>query len=671
MRKVVVLLILSLYLLAPPIPTSTGPETPGSYRFAPLGGTDYPWTMFHHDSQRTGATLASAPSTPSLMWTYDTGAVVYSSPAVVDGTIFITTYGTSTGSLYAIDEYTGQQKWVFPTSAPIYASPAVANGIVYLASRDSFLYAIDASTGLQLWRVPNISPLTSSPVVANGKVFYGTWFNRFWAELVALDAYNGTVIWRYQAADDTIKSSPAVHNGRVFFGQNNGYVVALNETTRVEMWKTRLPNPGQNTVISTAPAIAYGRVYVGAENRFAAFDELTGTHLWDFPTAGMNATSGAVYNGVIYFGTGEGKVNAVNATTGSLIWSYTVGGPVSSSPALALGSNTLVVGAHDRYIYALNMTDGALVWSYQSGSVVSSSPAVADGRVFVGSQDHRVYAIGPAAPTLQASMTTSKTALKPGEVSILTITVTNGTNPESGVTLSITSSSGGGFTTPVEQVPGTYTSNYTAPLVSQQTDTTITVTASKSGFLDDTATTTITLSPFPALTVAVTPRPSSVTPGSDVLLIISVNNGTQLVSGASIFLSSDAGGSFSGLMDGGNGNYTAVYATGLGNSSPTLVVQASKPGFSTGQAQVTITISGVPDLTNLKFFGVPLFLIMMGLFLMAFVVFVAIVARRKGEPDYSERYLPGYVFKPGFSREGLSTRFRCVFSMGLAAIAGS
>ena len=100
-------------------------------------------------------------------------------------------------------------------------------------------------------------------------------------------------------------------------------------------------------------------------------------------------------------------------------------------------------------------------------------------------------------------------------------------------------------------------------------------------------------------------------------------------------------------------------------------MQASKPGFSTGQAQVTITVSGVPDLTNLKFFGIPLFLIMMGLFLMAFVVFVAIVARRKGEPDYSERYLPGYVFKPGFSREGLSTRFRCVFSMGLAAIAGS
>jgi len=85
LRKVVVLLILSLYLLAPPIPTSRGPETPSSYSFAPLGGTDYPWTMFHHDSQRTGATPASAPSTPSLMWSFNTGATVYSSAAVDGG----------------------------------------------------------------------------------------------------------------------------------------------------------------------------------------------------------------------------------------------------------------------------------------------------------------------------------------------------------------------------------------------------------------------------------------------------------------------------------------------------------------------------------------------------------------------------------------------------------
>ncbi len=602
--------------------------------------------MFHHDSQRTGATPASAPSTPSLMWSFNTGATIYSSAAVDGGVVFIATYDwtNNVGNLYAIDEYTGQQKWVFPTGAPIYASPAVANGIVYLASRDSFLYAIDASTGSELWRVSNISPLTSSPVVANGKVFYGTWFNRFWAELVALDAYNGTVIWRYQAADDTIISSPAVRNGRVFFGQNNGFVVALNETTRAEIWKAAT---GGNVVVSTAPAIAYGQVFVGTGNKFTALDELTGTQLWTFNTNNNNATSGAVNGGMVFFGTGRGNVHAANATTGVEIWRYNVGSVVSSSPALALGTNTLVVGAHDRYIYALNMTDGALVWRYLTGAGVSSSPAVADGRVFVGSQDHRVYALGPAAPALQVSVAAARTILKPSEVSALTITVTNGTSPQSGVSLSLASSSGGGFTTPIEQAPGTYGSNFTAPLVTQQADTTITVLASKSGYLDDTASTTITLTPFPPLSVAVSPRPSSVTPGGEILLLIRVSNGTLPVAGASIFLSASGGGSFSGLADGGDGNYTAVYAASLQNSNPTVVVQASKPGFSTGQGQVTITVSGIPDLTSLKLYGIPLFLIVLALFLLVTVVVVGFVAKRKIEAGSSIDYAPGYVWKPG------------------------
>ncbi len=606
------------------------------------------------------------------MWSFNTGATIYSSPAVVGGVVFIATYDwtNNLGSLYAIDEYTGQQKWVFPTGAPLYASPAVANGIVYLASRDSFLHAINASTGSLLWRVPNISPLTSSPVVANGRVFYGTWFNRFWAELVALDAYNGTIIWRYQGADDTIISSPAVQNGRVFFGQNNGFMVALNETSGAEIWKAAT---GGIVVINSAPAIASGRVFVGTGNKFTALDELAGTQLWTFDTGGNNATSGAVNNGVVYFGTGSGNVHAVNATTGLELWRYNVGNVVSSSPALALGTNTLLVGAHDRHVYALNMTNGALLWRYLTGAAVSSSPAVADGRVFVGSQDQRVYALGPALPRLQASITTARTTLRPGEVSTLTITAANGTSPQSGVSLTLASFLGGGFTTPVEETPGTYRSNYSAPMVAQQADSNITVTARKAGFLDGSASTIITLTPFPPLSVAVTPRPSSVAPGGEILLLIIVRNGTLPVPGASILLSATGGGSFSGLTDGGDGNYNATYTASLQNSNPTLVVQASKPGFSTGQAQVTINVSGTPDFLGLKLFGVPLFLIVAGLFLLGLVVFVAMIisVRRKGEPDYSAPYTPSYAVKPGSFREGLSSRFWVGFSMGLAAIAGS
>ena len=43
-------------------------------------------------------------------------------------------------------------------------------------------------------------------------------------------------------------------------------------------------------------------------------------------------------------------------------------------------------------VYALNASTGALLWKYTTGVCVASSPAVADGVVYVGSRDHNLYA---------------------------------------------------------------------------------------------------------------------------------------------------------------------------------------------------------------------------------------------------------------------------------------
>jgi outer membrane protein assembly factor BamB len=74
------------------------------------------------------------------------------------------------------------------------------------------------------------------------------------------------------------------------------------------------------------------------------------------------------------------------------MWSYTTGGDVASSPAVANG--VVFVGSYDDNVYALDAVTGALVWSYATGDMVVSSPAVADGMVYVGSYDHMVYAFG-------------------------------------------------------------------------------------------------------------------------------------------------------------------------------------------------------------------------------------------------------------------------------------
>ena len=64
---------------------------------------------------------------------------------------------------------------------------------------------------------------------------------------------------------------------------------------------------------------------------------------------------------------------------------------VFSSPAVANG--IVYVGSLDHNVYALNANTGTKVWSYTTGYWVVSSPAVANGIVYVGSNDHNVYAL--------------------------------------------------------------------------------------------------------------------------------------------------------------------------------------------------------------------------------------------------------------------------------------
>src|SRR5437899_6756397 len=97
----------------------------------PIGTTDYPWTMFHYDAGRNGATPASGPTSASLMWSYATGGIVYASPIVSDGFVFIPSYD---GKLYALDEYTGSLIWSFRTGSNIDRKSVVRNCFVFLTS---------------------------------------------------------------------------------------------------------------------------------------------------------------------------------------------------------------------------------------------------------------------------------------------------------------------------------------------------------------------------------------------------------------------------------------------------------------------------------------------------------------------------------------------------------
>ena len=348
------------------------------------------WAQFHYSALHKGANPVENVLSPANVsgidqdWRFTTGGSVSSSPAVVNGVVYV---GSDDTNLYALNASTGAQLWSFPTSGNV-SSPAVANGVVYAVGNGN-VFALNAATGAQQWTQTIGSDSASPPTVANGTVYVG-----LGASVYAFDAATGAQQWTFTTGE-VVDGAPAVTNGVVYVGSVDGNIYALNASTGAQLWSFAAGE------VETAPAVANGVVYVGSDGGIVyALNASTGTQLWSFDTGSSVFSSPAVANGVVYVGSNNGNVYALNAATGTQLWSFTTGNSVSSSPAVANG--VVYVGSNDDNIYALNATTGTQLWSFTTGGRVGSSPAVVNGVVYVGSDDGNLYAFdlagGQAAP---------------------------------------------------------------------------------------------------------------------------------------------------------------------------------------------------------------------------------------------------------------------------------
>jgi outer membrane protein assembly factor BamB len=158
--------------------------------------------------------------------------------------------------------------------------------------------------------------------------------------------------------------------------------------------------------IESSPAVVNGVVYFGsADNNVYALNASTGAKLWSYTTGDFAFSSPALANGVVYVGSGDFKVYALNASTGAKLWSYTTGSFIESSPAVVNG--VVYIGSSDGNMYALNANTGAKLWSFTARfGIRYISPAVANGVVYVGSDDGNLYALNASTGAKLWSYTT-------------------------------------------------------------------------------------------------------------------------------------------------------------------------------------------------------------------------------------------------------------------------
>jgi len=206
-------------------------------------------------------------------------------------------------------------------------------------------------------------------------------------------------------AHDTLEFPPTIGYGRVYLAQQKGLFFALDRDTGRVDWKKSF-----GRCAASSPTIGKGVVYqsymhdvpclegqAGATGFVVAFDADSGRERWRWKTAPVES-SPLLRNGVLYVGTWNHEVVALNAKTGRVKWRFQADDQVNTSAAYWKG--TVYIASDGGTLYALNAGSGKLRWSAQSNSKFGSrefwyaSPTLAYGRVYIGNTDGTMYVYG-------------------------------------------------------------------------------------------------------------------------------------------------------------------------------------------------------------------------------------------------------------------------------------
>lgn len=245
---------------------------------------------------------------------------------------------------------------------------------------------------------------TWAPPVADGGVVYvGTREGKFHA----VDATDGSGRWVWTGTKG-IDGAAVVGADTVWFIDTGFNLVALDRRGGELKWSVPLhdekiagkPAPDNPTFNHRAPTplLVDGVLYAGSsDGGLYAIDAATGAKLW------RHDARAPVYSGLarfgadgLLFGTMDGSVVMLDRRDRHEILRAKTGAGVVTTPLVAGG--TIVAGSRDYLLYGFNAGDGSVAWRFSYWfSWVESSPVLRDGVAYIGASDFsRVTAFDPA-----------------------------------------------------------------------------------------------------------------------------------------------------------------------------------------------------------------------------------------------------------------------------------
>jgi outer membrane protein assembly factor BamB len=321
---------------------------------------------------------AAAPpigSKPAVVvaWTAEMSGPV-SSLAVTSNLVITGT--TANGGINATEvrqAVTGQMAWSTLGSGPYGTGP----GAIYIGDASSNLFVFrDSAEETETWGlsvgggpIASIAATSDAVCVSAGDGF-----------LHVLDPRRrGSPLWTASADPGQLAADGQV----VYLADRSGLVSAHRLSDGAQLWRQSVG------VGSGAIAVASGIVYASGGGQVSALQTADGGELWAAPVNGP-VTGIAVAGPAVYVGTSARWVQALDAVSGNVTWSYRASGPIA--PGLAATAEAVYLGTVAQTVEAVTAR-GVPRWAVAVDGPVEAPIGVTGGLVFAGSSGGHVYAL--------------------------------------------------------------------------------------------------------------------------------------------------------------------------------------------------------------------------------------------------------------------------------------
>lgn len=239
----------------------------------------------------------------------------------------------------------------------------------------------------------------SGCTISDGILYVGT----IQGKIVSLNAANGTELgWEkeinvqsssgfgcsnYISKPMSTYGVPVIKDGVVYVGGYDGNVYAF----AAEGGMSAEFETGGDIVGSPVTDDETNTLFVGSSDGklYALAADNIENKKWEFQTGDRIWSTPAVDNGVVYIGSTNHRLYAIDIETHEEIWHFEAEAAILSTPLVY--EDTIYIGACDNKFYAIDAASGEEIWHFEAGNWFWTQALAYNGEIWVGSVDHNVY----------------------------------------------------------------------------------------------------------------------------------------------------------------------------------------------------------------------------------------------------------------------------------------